>query len=185
MAEQRFASETESSHQVVNKKTMSRLAGKSRSPRLKWAALLVLLFAKVVVLPGCGVDPESINTIRRVALQDRNTQSDLGIGGGESTLGSVASPRAFEPPFPDRKDPFHINQSAPSIVARPTKASEYLVLGFADVGKTRAIIRFGEETQFVSKGDTIGDAEVLEVIPPRVRLKNGSFIWEASMFQSP
>ncbi|MCR9207943.1 MAG: hypothetical protein NXI28_06910 [bacterium] len=168
-----------------SKKTMSKGVSKSTKTRMKWSAAVVLLFVKVVVLPGCGVDPESIETIRRVAMQDRKTQSDLDIGADGNGSVAVSSPRVFEPPFPDRMDPFHIDQAAPSAVSRPTKASEYLVLGFADVGKTRAIIRFGDETQFVSKGDTIGDAEVLDVIPPRVRLRNGSFIWEASMFQSP
>ncbi|HBE66483.1 MAG TPA: hypothetical protein DDX19_27775 [Rhodopirellula baltica] len=181
MSEQRLTRRTRNH----GNKTMSKGVSKSTTTRLKWTAAFVLLFVKVVVLPGCGVDPESIETIRRVAMQDRKTQSDLNIGGGEDGSVAVSSPRVFEPPFPDRRDPFHIDQAAPSTVTRPTKASEYLVLGFADVGKTRAIIRFGDETQFVSKGDTIGDAEVLDVIPPRVRLRNGSFIWEASMFQSP
>lgn len=171
--------------QNQGEKTVSKGNSTSTTARVKWSAVFALMFVKVVVLPGCGVDSESIETIRRVAMQDRETQSDLKIGMGEVGAMAVSSPRVFEPPFPDRKDPFHIDQAAPSTMTRPTKASEYLVLGFADVGKTRAIIRFGDETQFVSKGDTIGDAEVLDVIPPRVRLRNGSFIWEASMFQTP
>ncbi|KLU06822.1 putative transmembrane protein [Rhodopirellula islandica] len=185
MAEQRLTRESISQESQTNKKTMSKKSVKPRSTRLKWAIAFVLLFVKIVVLPGCGVDPESIDTIRRVAMQDQKTKSDLGIR--DQGLKTVPGNQAirFVPPFPDRKDPFHIDQSAPSTVVKPTKASEYVVLGFADVGKTRAIIRFGEETQFVSAGDTVGGAEVLAVIPPRVRLKNGNFIWEASMFQSP
>lgn len=185
MTEHRLISQSGILQNEVSKKNRSRPVGRSATTRLRWAAVILLLFVKVVVLPGCGVDPESIETIRRVAMQDRKTQSDLNIGANDSGSVAVNSPGVFEPPFPDRKDPFHIDQSAPSAKVRPTKASEYLVLGFADVGKTRAIIRFGDETQFVSIGDTIGDAEVLDVIPPRVRLRNGSFIWEASMFQSP
>ncbi|MFG0267893.1 MAG: hypothetical protein ACF8AM_22480 [Rhodopirellula sp. JB055] len=164
---------------------MSATSIQTRSNRIKWAIAFALLFVKIVVLPGCGVDSESINTIRRVALQDQQTQSDLGIRGEGRKSSAGTQTIRFEPPFPDRKDPFHIDQSAPSAVAKPTKASEYIVLGFADVGKKRAIIRFGEQTQFVSEGDTVGGAEVLAVIPPRVRLKNGNFIWEASMFQTP
>jgi hypothetical protein len=185
MAEREVAGQSTSQRIRVRKKTMSTQSIKMGAIRFKWAIALALLFVKIVVLPGCGVDSDSINTIRRVALQDQQTKSGLGIHSeGRKPSGGKQAIR-FEPPFPERNDPFHIDQSAPTAIAKPTKASEYIVLGFADVGKKRAIIRFGEQTQFVSEGDTVGGAEVLAVIPPRVRLKNRNFIWEASMFQTP
>ncbi|MCC9641099.1 hypothetical protein LOC71_02355 [Rhodopirellula sp. JC740] len=137
------------------------------------------------IVSGCGVDPESIETIRRVALQDQRTQADLEIG-AESSDSSQLAAQKFDPPFPERKNPFYLDDDVPSTTsAQPTKASSYQVLGFAGLEDSRAIMRFGDQTQFVSKGDKIGDAEVVDIIPPRVRLKQRDFIWEASMFQSP
>lgn len=142
------------------------------------------LFVLVATVIGCGIDSESIDTIRRVALQDRETGDELGINGdGDSTASSRPKVK-FDPPFPERRDPFHIDQSAPEVVAKPTKASEYQVLGFANKDRQQAIIRFGEQTRFVVAGDKLGDVEILEINPPRVRMKNGNLIWEASMFQS-
>ena len=92
----------------------------------------------------------------------------------------------FEPSYPDRVDPFtYPNDSTlqPSEIDTSIKSAAHVdVLGFANLGSPRVFLRARDKTHSLSEGDTIYGVEVIEIRPPAVRLRMGSLMWTATMF---
>lgn len=146
--------------------------------RLATWALIGTVGALVV---GCGIEPEMLAKIEQASFQ----QKEITASFDDQVDTQASAPQGntqFSPAFPDRTDPFHINQNDIAETIQQTESSDIRVVGFANMGSQQAILKIADETKFVSVGDRINDIEVISISPPRVRLKNGNFMWDASMF---
>jgi hypothetical protein len=142
-----------------------------------------LLCCLAAGLGGCGVDSDTLSRIEQMARQQQGTITNLDNPLDEDvTQTSYGS--EFSVPFPDRMNPFEVGTKAPRQTPENVGAANVTVLGFAKLGQQQAILRIGEQTRFVVVGDHIGELEVLGITPPRVRLKNGNLVWDASMFHN-
>ena len=134
-----------------------------------------------VLLVGCGIEPEILTQIEQASFQQKEITASF--DDQSDTLSPTSQDNSqFTPAFPDRKDPFHINQNDIAETIQQTESSDIRVVGFANMGSQQAILKIAGETKFVSVGDRVNDIEVIDISPPRVRLKNGNFTWNASMF---
>ncbi|WP_404304713.1 hypothetical protein [Neorhodopirellula lusitana] len=145
-------------------------------------SMIVCGFAGSSLL-GCGVDAESLQTLQRVSMQQSQITNGLD-GAARPKAPSIEAHAAFQPQFPDRVDPFHVDADMQQVSVQSHGTVSIQVLGFADMGKQQAILRVGGDTKFVVAGDRIGNVEVISISPPRVRLRNDNLTWDASMFQN-
>lgn len=134
-----------------------------------------------LLLVGCGVEPEMLARIEQASFQQGQITDSFDDSLPESAK-CLGDDVEFKPAFPDREDPFHIDKIEVAETAQQTESSDIRIVGFAKMGRQQAILKVGDETKFVQVGDRIGDIEVINISPPRVRLKNGNFTWDASMF---
>lgn len=136
-----------------------------------------------ITLSGCGMEPETFSRIEEMAKTSRASFSNVNEPFGEG-LPVTSESQTFSVPFPHRRDPFRVSETGTAAAAQPVGAANISVIGFAKVGQQQAILRIAEKTQFVIVGDKIGELEVLGITPPRVRLKHGNLVWDASMFSN-
>ncbi len=136
----------------------------------------------VLAISGCGIEPETISRIEQMSRQHSTAFSSIETP-PELNITRVSS-EGFTVPFPDRRDPFQVTDKGKKPQNKAITASNVSVMGFAKLGEQQAILKVGGETRFVVVGDRVGDVEVMAINPPRVRLKNGNLVWDASMFQS-
>lgn len=134
----------------------------------------------LVLVAGCGGEPASIATLRDLSLQQEGTRESLLSPG----LVSRNSPIAFDPPFPERSDPFRRPEAESTATPAPIATADVRVMGFAKLDAQQAILRFGDQTRFMVEGDIFQNVEVVKITPPRVRLRYGNLMWDVSMFQS-
>ncbi|MEM9366660.1 MAG: hypothetical protein AAGD07_11745 [Planctomycetota bacterium] len=153
----------------------ARLIGEPPPRTRRFASTLLALS----VLLGCGGDiqqalPSLTSPIRGPGADD------FGIS---ATNVSRSDPKEFELPFPERSNPFAVGDRQDPKGNQPTAASSVEVLGFAKVGSQQVMLRVDEKVHFLVEGDSKGGVDVLQIRPPRVRLRNGNLTWEASMFE--
>lgn len=154
----------------------------THSNRVRRPIAASLLIGTVgLFLVGCDIEPEILAQIENASFQDKQISSTFDATSNNATS-PARSNTEFTPAFPDREDPFHINQTEVIEIAQRTESSDIRVVGFANMGSQQAILKIADETQFVRVGDVIDDVEVINISPPRVRLKNGNFTWDVSMF---
>ncbi|MCM2371722.1 hypothetical protein [Aporhodopirellula aestuarii] len=131
---------------------------------------------------GCGIEPETISRIEQMTRQQGGTFA--GMDDSPDLNVTQTSNEGFSAPFPDRRDPFHTTDNSTPTQNKKITASNVSVMGFAKLDVQQAILRIDDQTRFVVAGDRIGEIEVVSITPPRVRLKNGNLVWDASMFQN-
>jgi len=153
--------------------------------RVSILSRLIGLVLVSCILVGCGINADSLATLEQAARQHAQISQSFR---GPATL-PVSEPafedRTFQPAFPERQDPFRVDQTDVARDEMLHVSSDIRVIGFAKLGQQQAILKIGDESQFVIVGDRIGNVEVLSISPPRVRLRSGNLTWDASMFQNP
>ncbi|TWT93587.1 hypothetical protein [Neorhodopirellula pilleata] len=138
----------------------------------------------LATIAGCGIDADSLATLEQAARQ--HVQMSQGIDGPATSPVSLSpsGELSFQPAFPERRDPFRVDQTEVERDEMVNVSSDIRVIGFAKLGQQQAILKIGDESKFVIVGDRIGDVEILGISPPRVRLRSGNLTWDASMFQN-
>lgn len=131
---------------------------------------------------GCGVEPETIESLRE-AVRATSAMGTDGVLAGQP----VANNLEFNPPSPDRIDPFTFPANAAMSADEPgttiTSAAQVQVLGFADVNGPRVFLRTKETTKLLAIGDKTDGVEVIGIHPPAVDLRMGSLEWRTTMFE--
>ncbi|MEM1224438.1 MAG: hypothetical protein AAGJ40_02010 [Planctomycetota bacterium] len=133
----------------------------------------------VVHFVGCGDVPRSITTLQDVSLQSVPIgQSFLDP---ESEAASSSGTELWQPPFPDRDNPF-LKADDPASAANPLAATDVKLVGFAKLIEQQAILRFPDSTRFMARGDHHNNVELVDILPPhRVRLRSNNLVWEVSL----
>lgn len=146
----------------------------------RWTAVLLLLVS--FPLSGCGVQPETISALRE-AVNAVSASKPTAI---ESIADEQVSGTDYQPPYPDRIDPFSFPATAPvrDDTATITSVAQVEILGFANVDDPRVLLRTKDLTRSMKVGDAIEGVEVVAIEPPTVELKMGTLVWTASMFDS-
>lgn len=133
---------------------------------------------------GCGFDSESLSAIEQAARQQTQIAASFDDASVSSVSHRAGSNHAFQPAFPQRRDPFRVNENDVVQDEVLSVSSDLRVIGFAKMGEQQAILKIGDDSKFVVVGDKVGDVEILSISPPRVRMRSGNLIWDASMFQN-
>ena len=100
---------------------------------------------------------------------------------------SLAAEPRFDPPFPDRIDPFSFPDTAPVADSNSTSitmVAQVEVLGFAYVDEPRVFLKTRDTTKSLKVGDLTDGVEVVAINPPTVDLKMGTLVWTATMFDN-
>lgn len=133
---------------------------------------------------GCGINADSLATLEQAARQHTQVSQSLDTQAVSLVSDSPTQKRTFQPAFPERRDPFRINETEVARDELLNVSSDIRVIGFAKLGQQQAILKIGDDSQFVIVGDSIGGVEILSISPPRVRFRSGNLTWDASMFQN-
>ncbi len=144
----------------------------------------VFLFAAAAtwVVPGCGVQPETLATLTEAV---RTAQDHARTLQPPPSVIAAPSKSEFKPAHPNRVDPFVFpseitdNQRAP---VPTTSVAQVRVMGFAEVDELRVLLEAKDSTQSLKVGDELNGIEVVAIKPPTVELRLGNLIWTASMF---
>ena len=142
--------------------------------------LPAVIFAVLAV--GCSIEPETLESLRQAV----NTVSAQATPSAQ-TPAVEADRMVFDPPHPDRVDPFSFPAAAPIADAPDptiTSVAQVEVLGFAHVDEPRVFLRTKELTKSLKIGDVIDGVEVISIDSPSVELRMGSLVWTASMFDN-
>ena len=144
-----------------------------------------IIFASTVLLAtGCGVDPETLDSLRDVV----NTSAGAPTEFIPTEHVAIADELQFDPPNPDRVDPFSFPIDAAGELDQPgtpiTTVGHVEVLGFAEVDEPRVFLRTRQTTKSLAVGDTADGVEVIAIHPPAVDLRMGSLKWRATMFDN-
>jgi hypothetical protein len=142
------------------------------------------LAATLTVLgAGCGARPETLESLRQ-AVHRVSTQSPLASHPEDEPPAIDAS---FQPPHPDRVDPFSFAADA-SVADQAgttiTTVAQVEVMGFAEVEEPRVFLRTKETTKSLKVGQATEGVEVIAIKPPAVQLRMGSLVWTATMFDN-
>ena len=141
--------------------------------------------AAILTLGGCGVETQTLESIREVVQTVHGTANDVSPATASPATAEKTPEIAFEPPYPDRIDPFSFpagfGAGGPAEVTSPSMM-QVQVLGFADVEEPRVFLRSRETTRSLRVGDTVDGIEVLAIKAPAVDLRMGSLVWTATMF---
>ncbi|NQT40847.1 MAG: hypothetical protein HQ581_25350 [Planctomycetes bacterium] len=100
----------------------------------------------------------------------------------EESPGQAAS----EYPFPDREDLFlPPSKKPPTRETRPESDETVVLMGFADVGGVRAILKIDGIITPLRVGESRGEVRVLAIDPPKVNLQRGDRQWTESLADTP
>ncbi len=88
----------------------------------------------------------------------------------------------FEYPFPDREDLF-LPPTTKSLTheSRVKRDGDVVLMGFADVGGVRTVLKIDGIVTSLRVGETRGDIRVLAIEPPEVNLQHGERQWTESL----
>jgi len=93
---------------------------------------------------------------------------------------------AFEYPFPDREDLFLPPvKKPPTRETRPESDEDVVLMGFADVGGARVVLKIDGIVTPLRAGESRGDVRVLAIDPPKVNLQRGERQWTESLADTP
>lgn len=141
------------------------------------------LATAAVLVAGCGIEPETLESLRgmvQAASVAAPTTTPLEAPEAEQTR--------FDPPHPDRVDPFAFPQGQSLAVDSPsqplTSSVHVDVLGFAHVDEPRVFLRSNEVTRSLAVGDVIDGIQVIGIHPPAVDLQRGGLRWRATLFSN-
>ena len=90
---------------------------------------------------------------------------------------------AFEPPFPDRTNPFQApkRQGRASLKAKGQNESAIELLGFVNVNGPRVALSIDGLVETASEGEKLQGIEVISIKPPAVLLQRGRQRWQATL----
>jgi len=158
-------------------------------------AFLLALAAFVLMSGGCsGNAEEKVATAIVTAVSTSLPAQPMAAptvpldGPKSSSLADKLHPTedAFEYPFPDREDLFLPPVKKPSANETRAKRDEDVVLmGFADVGGARTILKIDGIVTPLRVGESRGDVRVLAIDPPKVNLQRGERQWTESLADKP
>ncbi len=146
-------------------------------PKKRTLLAFVCAFAAIV---GCG-GGESLDSL--VAAAKKVNVDTLAAADQGQLLEEAGVAGASELPYPSRSNPFtFVGEERAATEPKPNELSDIRVIGFAQVGQPRVMLRLRNETRSLAVGDKNSGVEVLEISPPNVRLKLANLTWNASMF---
>lgn len=150
---------------------------------------LVTVLATLVVASigsvGCGQSDLSAtwqpsDRVRPVSA------TEGGLFGSAQQESDDSQPRresgGFQPPYPDRDDPFAFADQPVVEVLLDTAATQVKILGFMNVGAKQAMLSINGKTQIVKVGDVVAGIEILQIDSPNVRLRNLYRTWTIGLF---
>lgn len=94
-----------------------------------------------------------------------------------------AEPLAYEPPFPDRENPFLTPRRGPNAIQGGVGSSfdKVQLLGFANVRGQKAILSINGMVVPIGEGGLEDGIEVISIQPPAVVLQRNKQRWQASL----
>ncbi len=93
---------------------------------------------------------------------------------------------AFEYPFPGREEIFLPPEKKPRDVETQLRSDEGVeLMGFADVGGARVILKIDGIVTPLRVGESRGDVRVLAIDPPKVVLQRAQRRWTESLVDTP
>ena len=93
---------------------------------------------------------------------------------------------ALEYPSPDREEIFLPPVKQPLAGNRPPNSGEdVMLMGFADIGEARVILRIDGIITSLRAGESHGDVRVLNIDPPKVALQRAGRQWTKSLVDTP
>lgn len=149
-------------------------------------AIAILLVSVLAIhATGCGDNSAAIRAVQDAVQTSTNysqqaNQSDL-------LANEDQDPGHFTPANPGRSNPFESKVSetvdaGSSGIKGVSSASQIVVMGFAEMGTTRVMLRIGDQTKILKEGERFGGVTVESIEPPRVQLKMDNLMWTATMF---
>lgn len=147
-----------------------------------------LPFLMMALQTGCGVQPEALQSLRE-AVDTASNRSSSGAGfrqpGNSNPQAKLVSLSDYEPPHPDREDPFSYPVDALGTsrqLSAVTSVAQIEVLGFANVDEPRVLLRTKSTTKSLAVGELLDGVEVVSIRAPAVELRIGTLVWTATMF---
>jgi hypothetical protein len=167
------------------------LSQHATSNRPSWASKTACgWFASLAIVPmtlvGCGANPETllevVDKVREVSTANTEVDADL-----ETDLTPTVEPQSkFTPPYPERVNPFlYPEDTSDSPVDTNVSSLAVELLGFANVGTQRVVIRIGGSVYSPAVGQRVGNLDVISIHPPQAEFRNGSFSWTANLHAPP
>lgn len=142
------------------------------------------MIAVLATITSCGVDSKTLYELRdQVQAVSQSVSS-----GAQEVEDSESEPsvgKRFLPPYPDRENPFEYPGGSDPAAAQANSSGEagkVKVIGFANVGEPRVVIRIGESIYSPRVGQKIGNLEVISIRPPQAEFRYGTFSWTASLY---
>ena len=118
--------------------------------RMKNSIFRILGVAGSVTLGGCGIEPETLHSVR-AAIRTASAKVE-----DQQPAQSSAAAFEFEPPYPERVDPFTFPAESGSPIEDPgtsiTSAAQVVVLGFADVDGARVFLSIKGKNGIARRG---------------------------------
>lgn len=111
------------------------------------------------------------------------TQQVAATKPAEAVAPSKPKASAYEPPFPDRLDPFQAPKHGARIARQTTgdSAESVVLLGFANLGTPRAVLSIDQIVRPISQGEEVAGVTVISISPPQAVLQRGRSRWTASI----
>lgn len=153
------------------------------------AVVLYLLGTEDVSVP----EPELTSTMVPAQESDAQQKEDLALvdkqadqeaADEESTkILQESAQVAFEPPFPDRINPFQApkRQGRASVKAKGQNESAIELLGFVNVNGPQVALSIDGLVETASEGQKLQGIEVISIKPPAVLLQRGRQRWQATL----
>ncbi len=143
---------------------------------------MTALWLTVMSLTGCRDDNESLGQLREV-VRNVSQKPSANLANGPLGKPTDSLPK-FSPPYPERENAFEYpgtSTNSPSVDA-VSSVGEIRVLGFANVGQLRVLLKSKNHTKSLAVGDRFDGIEIVNIHPPSVELRSGTLIWTSTMF---
>ena len=143
--------------------------------------LMTCFAAPAMLAAGCGLEPETIETLQGVVQT-----VTAGPAVAEPVEQDSESDATFRPAYPDRVDPFSFPETAPvsdESSTSITSVAQVEILGFAEVDEPRVFLRTRDQIKSLKVDDVVDGVEVVSISPPTARLRMGTLVWTATMYE--
>ncbi|MFK8110688.1 MAG: hypothetical protein AB8B91_00715 [Rubripirellula sp.] len=146
----------------------------------KTVSCLILIVA--TTCGGCGVEPETLESLRGAVNTVSAQSGNAALPSDTEKNDSLAA--QYEPPHPERTDPFAFASEAPvnDFSTTINSSTNVEVLGFAHVRERRVFLRLKGQTHSLTVGGIASGVQVVAIREPVVELKMGNLVWTATMF---
>ena len=134
--------------------------------------------ATAVATPVSNSPPREVRPAPQATPGDLKSSPDA----TEKSRGKVA----FQYPFPDREELFlPPTKRPPTSEPRPKNDEDVVLMGFANFGGARAVLKIDGIVTPLRAGESRGEVRVLAIDPPRVNLQRGNRRWTESLVDTP